>query len=801
MSGAESKFLDLSRHWFNVKLPLKQCSLKELATFTISKEGLDEVYQEAQSLFDDEVSRRQNALNRSSWYSQQFDKRGTVADRIASSAVNLTGEELMFHLESFDFLFETARNDSHHFEAALKALGAIWPKILPARPLKKFGAQYFATLPPNDAENSAARGKVLIYWYLEDTLKRMYGQFLTVATTSLKDKLAARREAWLETIGKLLVAVAESRSVAVSLIVEKLGDPMSKIAHRAYHILLGMLSETSTNQSLLLSEVEKVLFQKNCPLGVQKYCVNVINQLVFNKDEKKLALKSVQTYLALFKQLAVAGAIDHSITDAIIVGLRRSFPFTGTDFSLLDPHIDPLFVIANTGVNFLQRVSSLTLVYQLISKGYTKLEDRFYRVLYQLLLTSPKSLPHSSQLTGFFALLYKALRADKSTDRVVAFVHRLLQRCLFAQEAFVCASLLLIAELVNCHHQVKILLRPARGNASAGTTNKKPAEKDSGVYDPKAREPQFCHPSTQCLWIIGMLARHSHPSVVKLAILLREGADISFDSHPLDDLTLTNFLEMFVDAKTEDQFADSEGNQLAAASNSKGVSIFKRAVHVANIPRVSDPTFAEANPADLDVSTLFLHRFAVQRVRFMDERYNRSAKAPASAAEGEEPTAERLADSAAAFLGPGSKKATKPKKSEKDTSKFEIVDDDVADDDEGIDPEAFDHDFDEDVGDDDSFDWGDGSDGYGDSDEDEDEEAFAHATRNVGRLTGKRRQRNEDGEEEGSGEYISKSKKPATDANEFDSIMKEAHQQAPTKKQRLEEKWLDRATSGKRKGR
>ena len=128
--------LVLDKKWFHVPLPLKQCSLKELATTVVSKEKTDEYFQHAQSLLD---RCQQEVLgDRSEWYLRQFQSRGTTSDKIASAAVKLSDNDFMFFLDGFNLLFETARTDSHHFESALKALVAVWPRLLPARPLKKF---------------------------------------------------------------------------------------------------------------------------------------------------------------------------------------------------------------------------------------------------------------------------------------------------------------------------------------------------------------------------------------------------------------------------------------------------------------------------------------------------------------------------------------------------------------------------------------------------------------------------------------------------------------------------------------
>lgn len=585
---------------------------------------MDAYFQEAQSILDAESSTAQ--MDRGRWYNAQFLSRGTTSDKIASATVKLADTDFMFFLDGFNLLFDTARTDTHHYEAALKALSAVWPKLLPPRPLKRFVSQYFATLPTEEA----ARKKVLVYWYLEDYLKRTFAQFLSLSESMLKDHILQRREAWLEVVGKLMCSVAEGRSTAMAMMIDKLGDPMSAVAHKAYHHLLNLLSESSTHQAMLFTELEKIIFMKGCPLRTMRYAANVMNQLVFSKEERKLALKCVQTYLNLFRQLALTGNVDSTVTTAIIVGLRRAFPYAGVDLAPLEDHLNALFILANTG-NFQQRVATLTLLQLLaFNKGSgDAFQSRWYRTLYRLLLLSPKQIPQSAQLTNFFSLLHKALRADTSKERVAAFVHRLLQRAVYFNDAMICAVLLLVGEMAQAHPHIRQMLR-ARPQGSGGkslTSSKSTASAASSslpqaaAYDPKAREPQYAHASQEAVWTLDLLSRHSHPSVVKLSVLLLYGEDIVFDVHPLDDMTPLNFLNMLVDAKVsakDGEEGPSTAGSTSAAGKTTGISVFHRTAHKATLPSTSDPYFIHAKAQDVDVAALFLHRYAVQRQRFLD---------------------------------------------------------------------------------------------------------------------------------------------------------------------------------------
>ncbi|RNF25896.1 ribosome biogenesis protein MAK21 [Trypanosoma conorhini] len=769
MAAAAESVLDLNKRWYERSLPLRSCSLKEVANSAVTKDEMDAMFCEAQEALDAETAQSQTDKGR--WYNSQFISRGTTADKIASAAVKLSDVDFMFFLDGFNLLFDTARTDTHHYEAALKALAVVWPKLLPHRPLKRFVTQFFTTL-PTDAKG---RKTVLVYWYIEDYLKRTYAQFLSLAESMLKDRLQKRREAWLEVVGKLMCSIAEGRHVAMALIVDKLGDPTSRVAHQAYHHLLSLLKESSTHQATLFVELEKAIFMNNCPVATMKYAANVMNQFVYTKEERKLALKSVQTYLALFRKLVMNASVDLSVTTAILVGLRRAFPYAGTDIAPLEEHLNALFVLANTGT-FIQRVATMSLL-QLISHGKgatTAFQNRWYRALYNLLLISPKQLSHSTQMAGFFSMLHKALRMDKNEERLAAFAHRLLQRSLYFSDSVVCAILLLVGEMFQAHPRLRALVLGTR---------KKPLDAAAERYDVRCREPQFSHATKESLWTLGTLARHSHPSVVKLAVMLMFNEDVVFDSHPLDELTLPNFLTIFVDARAQPKEEEEV---------STGMSVFSRVVHTPNIPSASDPYFINASAQQVDVSALFLHRYAVQRQRFLDGLSQvRSTWGDAS---GEADVALRVKNVDASLFGPAGMlggeasgdgtKAKKKKRSEKEqphAAKAVEFDEEVASDGSGDGSQDGDGDDFDVAGSEGDLEWGSNDEAaYDDlhAAEDYDEEEEDYEDADVAGETA-----------------LGGTKAPGDlDGGELAELL-DANRKGLSKKRRRAEEWLDRATA------
>ncbi|KAF3451979.1 hypothetical protein FNV43_RR08075 [Rhamnella rubrinervis] len=70
-----------------------------------------------------------------------------------------------------------------------------------------------------------------------------------------------------------------------------------------------------------------------------------------------------------------------------------------------------------------------------------------------------------------------------------------------------------------------------------------------GGYNPRHREPSFCNADHASWWELIVLASHVHPSVSTMANTLLSGANIIYNGNPLNDLSLTAFLDKFMEKK------------------------------------------------------------------------------------------------------------------------------------------------------------------------------------------------------------------------------------------------------------
>ncbi|WCJ33430.1 CCAAT-binding factor [Euphorbia peplus] len=85
-----------------------------------------------------------------------------------------------------------------------------------------------------------------------------------------------------------------------------------------------------------------------------------------------------------------------------------------------------------------------------------------------------------------------------------------------------------------------------------------------GGYDPRHREPSYSNADRSSWWELHALASHVHPSVATMAGTILSGAHIVYNGNPLNDLSLTAFLDKLMEKKPK-QTAWHGGSQIEPA--------------------------------------------------------------------------------------------------------------------------------------------------------------------------------------------------------------------------------------------
>ncbi|KAL3078471.1 hypothetical protein niasHT_032767 [Heterodera trifolii] len=298
------------------------------------------------------------------------------------------------------------------------------------------------------ANNKSEADKRLLMWHFEAELKKLYQQFFEGLQCLAGNTAEGVALAGCQDIAELLAERPEQEQQLLGALVNKLGHPTQRVGAGVAQCLERTVVQRHPNmRSVVISEVETLVFRKNISPKAQRYAVHFLSRVILDAGEAELALQLIRIYLKLFHILVAKDALaDHpKLLPLLITGLNRAFPYAkGRTSEVLD-NVDSLYTIVQTA-KFSTALSVLRLLLQIHSAS-DGLSDRFYTAFYRRLLNlQPGNQQHDSQL---FTLAQQVLRNDLVECRVRAFLKRFFQIALSANSAFAAAILLM------CHSVVR----------------------------------------------------------------------------------------------------------------------------------------------------------------------------------------------------------------------------------------------------------------------------------------------------------------------------------------------------------
>lgn len=503
---------------------------------------------------------------------------GTLNDKI--SALTLLVQEAPFHnVKALDTILGYCEKKSR--TASLQAIDALKDlflnQLLPERKLVSFGKQQLLrNMPDRD----------LALGYFEEYLKKSYFRFIQVLEHLSHDPILHVRMSVVGHIFDLLKGKPEQEANLLRLGVNKLGDVDNKVASKTSYLILQLEQAHPAMKRIVTGAVTDLVLQKATEHHSQYYAILTLNQTILSAKEPELANALVKTYFSLFEKVLVES--DPATTDApedkamgkvetgrknnrktekkgkkggksvkvveksaaevaeekaaklftaLLTGLNRAFPFADLPADIYIAHLDTLFRITHS-TNFNTAIQALTLIQHIVQEQDLD-PSRYYRTLYESLL-DPR-LVNSSKQGVYLNLLFKSLKNDISNvPRVLAFVKRILQVCVhWLNIGGITGLFFLLMELSKTHPQVLELMeaKEARPDDDDGSQN-------SGIYDPRKRNPEFSNADNSCLWEINNFLSHYHPTVAVYADAFMNG-----QPQPKPDLglyTLAHFLDRFV---------------------------------------------------------------------------------------------------------------------------------------------------------------------------------------------------------------------------------------------------------------
>jgi ribosome biogenesis protein MAK21 len=571
------KFQPVSE-WHSVELP---ALLDSSTTSTLlPAEFLDRIHTYAKDLLaadNDAYSSQHGSSSSSHQFYSTIMSVGTLSDKI--SALTLSVQESPVHnMRALESLVTLAKKRSR--SQAVEVLGALKDlfgpgSLLPSdRKLKTFGMQpalsaIFAkahrTWRAGDSLPSPLTPAHLIYWAFEDWLKNVYFEILKIIETWCNDEIVFSRSKALEYVFELLRDKPEQEANLLRLLINKLGDTDKKIASKTSYTITQLQTSHPLMKSTIISSIEsELIFRPGQSLYAKYYAVITLNQTVLSSKEEAVAQKLLDIYFSLFvmllakkepktvasapaiiatlnkkgerqggggapgkkaqkkleaesKSLTVEVELGEKLLSAVLTGVNRAIPYAKMSDETFNKHIDTLFKVTHSS-NFNTGIRALMLIQQLCGSHQTA-SDRFYRALYESLL-DPRLMTSSKQAM-YLNLLYRALRADLSVQRVEAFAKRLLQVVAMHQPPFACAVLYLLRELEGVFPRLQSFVdqpeeesiddeeefhdvgddrtidQPARADAIQASERRK-----AEGYDGRKREPEYSNADRSCLWEI-----------------------------------------------------------------------------------------------------------------------------------------------------------------------------------------------------------------------------------------------------------------------------------------------------------
>ncbi|KAI0553382.1 CBF-domain-containing protein [Xylaria curta] len=662
--------------WYAVELKtLPNPTSDEVEPFTTTITALKNY---AKTLLDEDTTAYSTSFAASSSrkFMSTIMSSGTMSDKV--SALTLAIQESPMHnIKAFENLMGLGAKRSRG--PALAALAALVDllgpgMILPSdRRLRTFTSQLglIGTLQKHDTKSwsvgKALPGKItkahLLSWYFEDWLKDAYFKMIQSLEVWCDDEIEYARTKAVDQVFALLRDKPEQESNLLRLLVNKLGDRDRKIASRASYLLLQLLTTHPRMKQVVMHSIEQdVVFRSGQNNRAKYYAVNTLNQTILSTKEPELADSLLRIYFGMFLSLLKSGELGHldgaldgpkqekkgkqkrkinpskdvdektkvlageteaaeKLVSAILTGVNRAVPFSQTDQSTLESHLDTLFRITHSS-NFNTSIQALMLIQQL-SANRQLATERYYRTLYESLL-DPRLITSSKQAL-YLNLLYRSLKADVDVRRVKAFVKRMLQVLNLHQPSFVCGIIYLAIELSVAFPDLKTLLSvpeendveetttPAASDALPdGAVDGIQASKISNAYDGRKRDPEYSNAHLSCLWELLPFLKHYHPSVDVYARNFLNGEKAN-QKPELANHTLIAFLDKFVykNAKAADQAKGASIMQPIAASGQSQILLSTKS-SVKDADSVNSAAFWNKKSGDVAVEDAFFHEYFTQ---------------------------------------------------------------------------------------------------------------------------------------------------------------------------------------------
>lgn len=259
------------------------------------------------------------------------------------------------------------------------------------------------------------------------------------------------------TASRLLSFAPEKEQMLLTMLINKLGDPVAKIASKALHHLIDVAHRHPNMCGVIVNETEKLLFRNNISDRAQHFALCFLASIA-PAGRAEVCTKLVHICFSLFKVLVQKGAINNRTMQAILRCLQKAIleakPQSGSTEILSKEMQDTIYRLVHLA-DIRVSIQTLGLLLQLVTVK-TEKSDRFYNALYTKLVDLNLTTIGAKSAAQLLHIVHKAIFIDSNVPRAQAFVKRLLQLTLCMPSNMAAGCLIVLHKLLRTRKELCI---------------------------------------------------------------------------------------------------------------------------------------------------------------------------------------------------------------------------------------------------------------------------------------------------------------------------------------------------------
>uniref|UniRef100_A0A1A9Z3C9 CCAAT-binding factor domain-containing protein n=1 Tax=Glossina pallidipes TaxID=7398 RepID=A0A1A9Z3C9_GLOPL len=534
-------------------------------------------------------------------------RKGTAKDR-ANAGVLLVTTNPLASLDVLAILMDLTRLSNKSCTDVIPVVTDMWKEVLLPPHRKLYSMQMRAADWKNVRKDASLtneeKRRIYAYWHFENELKDQYFEFLNNIQQGIQKGQEINKKVSIVVAAQLLAVASEKEQLLLTMLINKLGDPIAKIASKALHHLTEIAYQHPNMCGVIVTETEKLLFRNNISDRAQHFALCFLASIA-SLCHANICTKLAHICFSLFKVLVAKGAVNNRTMQAILRCLQKAIAHgkqTDDNNEMLSEDMQNTIYRLVHLADIRVSVQTLGLLLQFVTVR-TEKSDRFYNALYAKLLDLNLTTIGSKTAAQFLHIFHRAVHYDSNIHRAKAFIKRLLQLALYMPSNISAGCLIVIHKLLytrkelikgekedsfieksfvdiedlekfngDCEEKYEDVLDDDEEQTKKNifkepkpTNNEKehsswhharfnPSSREENVcelndykktYDPYHRSPTFSGAEFAAHNELLCLYRHFHPTVKVFAENIIEGKRISYYGDPLNDFGLSHFLERF----------------------------------------------------------------------------------------------------------------------------------------------------------------------------------------------------------------------------------------------------------------